>query len=693
MWYSTNVKLPALAHLDASGQSVTMPDLPADLTKPVTLGPAKVAAGTVGTWLAQPSSGSGETIIENEYLDRNFPAREAAAPPAPSPVSDARYHDGTPGGTTTWGKDGRYEVSSTPAADTGTMTWARRGAGTYTYGFRMQGDAPGGKCATNGPSGNWACGGTTPWRGFGSLVFSGTITQKVTLRDGSCTIDSSSILTCLTNSDDHLAKAVAKTLGKSVNDTLTSQDLATINLNLANGQIDDLTHIDLFWQATILNLDNNQISDIKPLKPLATKLTNLHLSHNQINDITTIKDLTGLAELDLGSNNLDNIHLAPLGTGSLTKLNKLWLDHNHITDLTGLGNMDRGSGAKLPDLAYLDASGQSVTMPDLPADLTKPVSLGPAKTKNSSSWTLFAQPSSGSGPTTIWDYDLAPNGNVAARDSSAPPAPSPTRDARYHDGTPGGATNWGTDGRNVVSGTPKADDGTMTWPRRGAGTYTYGFRIQGRPTNQYCNANGFVGTGYRNDVCGGSTPWGGAGTLTFSGTITQKVTLRDGSCTSDSSSILTCLTNSDDHLAKAVAKTLGKSVNDTLTSQDLATTNLNLANGQIDDLTHIDLFWQATTLNLNNNQISDIKPLKPLATKLTNLHLSHNQINDITTIKDLTNLTELDLGSNNLDNTHLAPLGTGSLTKLNKLWLDHNHITDLTGLGNMDRGSGAKLPD
>ncbi|RBP97180.1 hypothetical protein CRD60_08175, partial [Bifidobacterium aemilianum] len=370
-------------------------------------------------------------------------------------------------------------------------------------------------CGTaNGPSGNTNCGGYTPVSGYGNLVLSGTITQKVTSSNGSCTIDSSSILTCLTNSDDHLAKAVAQTLGKSVNDTLTSQDLATTNLNLANSQIDDLTHIDLFWQATDLNLSHNQINDIKPLEPLSTKLTNLHLSHNQINDITGLDTLTNLTQLDLGSNNLDNTHLAPLGTGSLTKLQKLWLDHNHLTDLTDLGNMWYRADVKLPALRYLDASGQSVTMPDLPADLTQPVTLGPAKFKRDGSSTRFAQPSSGRGTTTI--TDIASNTSVAAREAAAPPAPSPTTGARYHDGTPGGATTWGKDG-SYEAAIPKADDGTMTWPRRGAGTYTYGFRMQ---SPVYCGtANGPSG----NTNCGGYTPVSGYGNLVLSGTITQKV--------------------------------------------------------------------------------------------------------------------------------------------------------------------------
>ena len=52
-----------------------------------------------------------------------------------------------------------------------------------------------------------------------------------------------------------------------------------------------------------------------------------------------------------------------------------------------------------------------------------------------------------------------------------------------------------------------------------------------------------------------------------------------------------------------------------------------------------------TELNLNFNQIIDIKPLQSL-TKLTRLYLDYNQIRDIKSLQSLTNLTSISLTGN-----------------------------------------------
>jgi internalin A len=48
-------------------------------------------------------------------------------------------------------------------------------------------------------------------------------------------------------------------------------------------------------------LENNQISDIKPLESL-TNLTVLYLHNNQISDIKPLASLTNLSQLSLGGN-------------------------------------------------------------------------------------------------------------------------------------------------------------------------------------------------------------------------------------------------------------------------------------------------------------------------------------------------------------------------------------------------------
>ena len=82
-----------------------------------------------------------------------------------------------------------------------------------------------------------------------------------------------------------------------------------------------------------------------------------------------------------------------------------------------------------------------------------------------------------------------------------------------------------------------------------------------------------------------------------------------------------------------------------------------------------------TTLDLNNNQISDIKPLESL-TNLTWLDLDNNQISDIKPLQSLTNLTWLSLRNNQISD--IKPLE--SLTNLTVLVLSNNKISDIKPL-------------
>jgi internalin A len=93
------------------------------------------------------------------------------------------------------------------------------------------------------------------------------------------------------------------------------------------------------------------------------------------------------------------------------------------------------------------------------------------------------------------------------------------------------------------------------------------------------------------------------------------------------------------------------------------------------------------TLNLSENQISDVKPLAGL-TNLTILGLGRNQISDVKPLAGLTNLIELSLSENKI--IDVKPLG--GLTNLTYLFLLNNQISDvkplagLTNLTNLDLG-------
>lgn len=92
-----------------------------------------------------------------------------------------------------------------------------------------------------------------------------------------------------------------------------------------------------------------------------------------------------------------------------------------------------------------------------------------------------------------------------------------------------------------------------------------------------------------------------------------------------------------------------------------------------------EILFNTTELDLSNKQISDITPLKYL-TNLTWLNLSDNQVSDLTPLQALTNLTFLDLSNNQVSD--LTPLQ--SLTNLNALYLENNLILDITPLQSLD---------
>jgi internalin A len=85
-----------------------------------------------------------------------------------------------------------------------------------------------------------------------------------------------------------------------------------------------------------------------------------------------------------------------------------------------------------------------------------------------------------------------------------------------------------------------------------------------------------------------------------------------------------------------------------------------------------------TSLDLGENEISDIKPLSNL-TKLTSLELWGNKISDIKPLSNLTNLTDLYLWENKISD--IKPLS--NLTKLTTLYLRENKISDIKPLSNL----------
>lgn len=121
-----------------------------------------------------------------------------------------------------------------------------------------------------------------------------------------------------------------------LNELINLKKLSLKGNNIENLNLNKLINID------DLNLENNKISDISFLKN-STKLANLNLKKNNIENIDNVSGLTKLTYLNLSDNSASNIE--PLK--SLTKLSSLYLSNNKISDIYSLKNLNELSSIKL----------------------------------------------------------------------------------------------------------------------------------------------------------------------------------------------------------------------------------------------------------------------------------------------------------------------------------------------------------
>ncbi len=148
----------------------------------------------------------------------------------------------------------------------------------------------------------------------------------------------------------------------------------------------------------------------------------------------------------------------------------------------------------------------------------------------------------------------------------------------------------------------------------------------------------------------------------------------------------------DANLRAAIEDALNKAPGTLIAPAEIATMNhLNASNANISDLTGLEtatnltnLFLDAESIenrNINSNSVSDLSPLSGL-TNLDYLGLSNNNISDLSGLSGLTKLRELSLGNNNISD--LSPVA--GLTNLSLLSLGNNNISDLSpvaGLTNL----------
>ena len=121
-----------------------------------------------------------------------------------------------------------------------------------------------------------------------------------------------------------------------LNGLINLKKLSLKGNNIENLNLNKLINLD------DLNIENNKISDISFLKN-STKLENLNLKKNNIENIDNVSSLTKLTYLNLSDNLISNVE--PLK--SLTKLSSLYLSNNKISDISSLKNLNELSSIKL----------------------------------------------------------------------------------------------------------------------------------------------------------------------------------------------------------------------------------------------------------------------------------------------------------------------------------------------------------
>ncbi len=150
--------------------------------------------------------------------------------------------------------------------------------------------------------------------------------------------------------DPRFRAAVELALDKEAGADITQADMASLEeLEAIKSGIHDLTGIEFAINLIKLELGDNRISDVSPLKEL-TNLSRLRLGANyKISDVSPLKELTNLKFLDIDSNRI--LDVSPLK--ELTNLTWLDIDDNRIVDVSPL--------KELTNLKYLDLDGNRIS--------------------------------------------------------------------------------------------------------------------------------------------------------------------------------------------------------------------------------------------------------------------------------------------------------------------------------------------
>ena len=153
--------------------------------------------------------------------------------------------------------------------------------------------------------------------------------------------------------DPNLRAAIAEALGKTPNDPITTEDMATLDWLLPEDKgISDLTGLEFATNLERLEIQGNQISDITPLKGL-TKLDHLDISANEIIDLSPLAELKNLRHVKVSHNNISD--LSPMaGLSNLRRFDSWGNPLSDLSSLVGLEVIDICGGE--PDISTLEGA-------------------------------------------------------------------------------------------------------------------------------------------------------------------------------------------------------------------------------------------------------------------------------------------------------------------------------------------------
>lgn len=442
--------------------------------------------------------------------------------------------------------------------------------------------------------------------------------EDTTATSSHCTVGTNTFAQCLP--DSKLAAAVSTAANADVNATITQEAINKVtSINARNASITDLTGLQTFTKLIDIQLSNNSIQSITPLSSM-TQLQSLQLYNNRISDLTPLSKLTALEKLGLGDNAIADIS----AVSTLHNLKSLNISHNTVSDISAVHT--------LTNLEYLWAASNKLTNIDSVNVLPKLVGGDFSENQVTSVANVTSDPEqylvlTGQVLESVITVDRGDTVTVQMPigfDGQRVTPSSIDNNGTYN--TAEGRVTWKTTDQYSGMGFTAifmSQGGGKSGDRPFSGVVRLRVIYNGEP-DQFKITDGF-----------GATPSKGPQQIT---------TAHPTVCTNGKSTIAECFT--DPAFAKTIAATLGKSVSDTVTTNELDSIEEILApNSEIAHISGAEHLTNLKAVFLTGNPISDLSPLKDLQ-ELTNIQIYDAMISDVSALSDKPHLWGLGLGNN-----------------------------------------------